>query len=784
MIFNEIKNNLSVIDYAKSVGLPVEKAGDRTKSFIDPGKNNSCVIYFSNWWYDHKTQQGGDVIDLCSKFEFNGDKSKALQSLKNRLNIEDTFNSEKFRNYKADLNNNFNQWHSQLINNPEALNYFYSRNITDQTIKDLQLGLQKNGNIVIPYFKDNKPVYFIRRKLKEKQFKKASKKYYPEHIIWGLNTLDRKAPLVITEGVFDALSLYQEGFKVLSSMGGHFSKAQIKEVIQICKTFENVYLAFDNDKPGQEFTWHLAQKLIKNNISFNVINIPEKYNSTPIKDINDYYKVSHELNSLLENNSIDDLTYIANYFKGKKEEFTDFCYKLARIKPEEDINYLLDVVEREGIFDSDWIKEFRRKVTKYPPQNIVAKEILKEYELVYNEKFVFYRFNGSIWEQKTETDIKHLIDKKLGNFSTNNLITGVLGLVKSKCNKNVEFNKKNVLTFKNGVLDLDSDKLRDFNKLDYSTIQLDYEYNPEAQCPKFKKFIKDITDSDIDKAKLIQEVLGYILFPNNSLHEAFFFIGNGGNGKSVLLKIIEALFNIENISHVQIDGFTNDFQRIRLKDSLVNIQYDYKKPNKKAQYFNPDQYFKAIVAGDPINGCFKNRDFIDFTSRAKIFISANEMLNISDSSDGMKRRLIFINFPIKFVNDPVKSYEKKNDPELFNKLLEELPGIFNWVYNGYKRLKKNEKFTETSEQKILMEEFLSDNDPIIDFINSYDFDKELQFTNEGMYLIFKEWAGKNQIKVEYTQRQFSRRFKSPFLERYPNWNNNYKNNGKKGFKRD
>ncbi len=781
MIIEKIKSKINVIDYAKSVGLPVEKAGDRTKSFIDPGNNNSCVIYFSNWWYDHKTQQGGDVIDLCAILEHNGNIPNAINDLKNNLGIVDNF---KFNN-----EDKIEYWHKQLLNNyPEYLKYLYNRNITDKTINELKIGYSKNlSRIMIPYFKFGFPVYYIGRTVKEvtdknPKYKKPCNSDGYLNIPWGLNTLDRKAPLVITEGAFDALSLYQEGFKVLSSMGGHFSKAQIKEVIQICKTFENVYLAFDNDEPGQDFTWYIAQKLIKNNISFNVINIPEKYNSTPIKDINDYYKVSHELNFLLENNSIDDLTYIANYFKGKKEEFTDFCYKLARIKPEEDINYLLDVVDREGIFDSDWIKEFRRKVTKNPPQNIVAKEILKEYELVYNEKFVFYRFNGSVWEQKTETDIKHLIDKKLGNFSTNNLINGVLGLVKSKCNKNVEFNKKNVLTFKNGVLDLDSDKLRDFNKLDYSTIQLDYEYNPEAQCPKFKKFIDDITDSEKNKINLIQEALGYILYPENSLHKAFILIGNGGNGKSVLLKIIEALFGEDNRTTVQIDGLGKEFQRIKLKDSLINLQYDYKDSDNKVFTIKPDGYFKAIISGDTINGCFKNRDFIDFRPRAKFFINVNDNFKVNDSSDGMKRRLILIRFPIKFVNNPINPHEKKLIPDLEKKLIEELPGIFKWLYEGYKRLKRNGKFSETTEQKALLEEFLSDNDPIIEFINSYDFNQSY-YLNEDMYKAYLIWAKENQLKVEgLTQRKFIRRFKDSFLERYSNWNN-YKNNGERGFKR-
>ena len=91
------------------------------------------------------------------------------------------------------------------------------------------------------------------------------------------------------------------------------------------------------------------------------------------------------------------------------------------------------------------------------------------------------------------------------------------------------------------------------------------------------------------------------------------------------------------------------------------------------------------------------------------------------------------------------------------------------MYEGYKRLMRNQKFTETEEQKVLLEEFLCNVDPIIDFINSNDFSNRTIIWNKEAFKEFKNWANESNVNHDYTQRSFSRNFKKAFLERNPEW---------------
>lgn len=52
--------------------------------------------------------------------------------------------------------------------------------------------------------------------------------------------------------------------------------------------------------------------------------------------------------------------------------------------------------------------------------------------------------------------------------------------------------------------------------------------------------------------------------------------GEGANGKSVFLNIIEQVFNKNNVSYLQLDGLGDKFQLIQLTDTLLNISTETK----------------------------------------------------------------------------------------------------------------------------------------------------------------------------------------------------------------
>ena len=76
---------------------------------------------------------------------------------------------------------------------------------------------------------------------------------------------------------------------------------------------------------------------------------------------------------------------------------------------------------------------------------------------------------------------------------------------------------------------------------------------------------------------------------------------------------------------VAMSELIDHFRRIYLAESLVNISSETKSDVRGAE-----AVFKKIVVGDLINGCYKNKDFINFRPRAKMISACNEFFKSLD----------------------------------------------------------------------------------------------------------------------------------------------------------
>ena len=113
--------------------------------------------------------------------------------------------------------------------------------------------------------------------------------------------------------------------------------------------------------------------------------------------------------------------------------------------------------------------------------------------------------------------------------------------------------------------------------------------------------------------------------------------------------------------------------------------------------------------------------------------ACNEYIKSRDTTTGFLRRICFIDFPCKFEGE-------KADTDLENKLKTELPGIFNWLYVGFKRLKQQKHFTETKEQDEMMNEFIQIMNPVAAFIEECLNEEESRIERNELYRRYAEWA--------------------------------------------
>lgn len=147
----------------------------------------------------------------------------------------------------------------------EIVTYFGIRKISEETLSECKVAADDKGNIVFPFYRDGDLVYVKYRK-PAKHVKGDGPKEWQmpntEPILWGMDQVSFNKPLIITEGMVDALSLYEAGcHNVVSVPGG----ANNLEWVTLCwdwlDKFSQIILFGDSDEAGVDMVSNVMKRL-------------------------------------------------------------------------------------------------------------------------------------------------------------------------------------------------------------------------------------------------------------------------------------------------------------------------------------------------------------------------------------------------------------------------------------------------------------------------------------------------------------------------------------------
>ena len=147
----------------------------------------------------------------------------------------------------------------------EIVRYFQTRFISEQTMKDWKIAADKDGNIAFPFYRDEKLVFVKYRKPKRYVKGDGDKEWMEkdtEPILYGMDMTTFNKPLVITEGEFDCLALYEAGVtNVVSVPAGCTNMKWIDLCWEYLEKFNQIIIFGDSDEPGQQMVSTLTKRL-------------------------------------------------------------------------------------------------------------------------------------------------------------------------------------------------------------------------------------------------------------------------------------------------------------------------------------------------------------------------------------------------------------------------------------------------------------------------------------------------------------------------------------------
>jgi putative DNA primase/helicase len=366
-----------------------------------------------------------------------------------------------------------------------------------------------------------------------------------------------------------------------------------------------------------------------------------------------------------------------------------------------------------------------------------ARRIIEKNSLIYVPDDNLYLYSENGYWQRLHGDYveRHALEEIDGDSIRSSQLADIRRLVEKLSimepgKKFDEFNGH--CNIRSGMLDLETFQIKEHNPAHLSRIQLPVSHDPNAKCPTWERFLSEVLGEDSQLIDLFQEFVGYLLVPDTSHHKALVLVGEGANGKSTAIQVIEALLGRQNVCNVSLSDLSNSFHRVRLDGKLVNISTEL-----DPKMLERSDYFKAIVSGDSISAEHKHKPAYDFTPVCKLIFGCNRLPRVRDHSHAFYRRLTIMPFERTFEGETADLY-------LGKKLIKELDGVFMWALRGLERLRQQGHFTESEQADNALADYRRFNNPLVGFIEDCcRFDPDASTSKTTLYDEYKKYIQEN-----------------------------------------
>ncbi len=296
----------------------------------------------------------------------------------------------------------------------------------------------------------------------------------------------------------------------------------------------------------------------------------------------------------------------------------------------------------------------------------------------------------------------------------------------------------------NGTLVLKKDGtvvLREHRKEDLFTYTLSYPYDPNAECVRWRNYLNRVLPIQ-ENQQVIGEYIGYSLMPDHRYQKILWVVGDGQNGKSVLLEIIEYLLGTPNISYLSLSDLTNDdVKRAGIVGKLLNVSYESSDDIDA-------NVMKLLAGGERVMVKNLYKDPV-MTSDYGKFICAFNQLPRAELTFGFFRRLIIVPFDVTIPSDEV-------DKHLADKLRGELSGILNWVLQAWVELMKRGEFTTSESCENALETYKLQADNVKLFLKEMCEPCEFTTAAPDIHKAYKNFCAESLLKPVGRNKFYSR----------------------------
>ncbi|TWU04181.1 hypothetical protein CA54_60630 [Symmachiella macrocystis] len=212
---------------------------------------------------------------------------------------------------------------------------------------------------------------------------------------------------------------------------------------------------------------------------------------------------------------------------------------------------------------------------------------------------------------------------------------------------------------------------------------LEFDLDPEAPSPQeWLKFVTQLFGNDRESLELLQDWFGYCLTSDTSQQKMLLMVGPTRPGKGTIARVLKELVGTANVYAPTTSGLAGNFGLQPLLGKSLAIVSDARFRGKDIS--TVVVRLLCVSGEDPLSVDRKFMGSVYLKLPTRFMFLSNELPKLSDASGALAGRFVML--------QTTKSFYGLEDHGLTAKLLAELPGIFNWAIEGWKRLRHRGRF--------------------------------------------------------------------------------------------
>jgi putative DNA primase/helicase len=285
----------------------------------------------------------------------------------------------------------------------------------------------------------------------------------------------------------------------------------------------------------------------------------------------------------------------------------------------------------------------------------------------------------------------------------------------------------------------------------------DFEVTNIAQIPHlWLAFLEQVWPGDQQSIDTLQEIFGYILTADTRQQKILSLIGPKRSGKGTIVRILRKLIGENNVAGPTLSSLSTQFGMSALIGKTLAVISDMRMSGRVDSEAIVERLL-AISGEDKVSIDIKHRPAIHCQLPLKFLLLSNEIPRLSDATATIVSRFIMLR--------TTHSFYGREDTDLLDKLVGELPGIFAWAVEGSRRLRERGHFVQPASGQKLIDDMTNLASPVMAFVQERcALESNSSISKQGLYDEYNVWRNAHGIDHKLSQPVFGRNLLSAYTQ--------------------